>query len=86
MEIAVIMIIVVGTVAAVMLPLLRRQAGEQLERPASPAPDDAALEREIGRYRAALRAGTLCRRCGTANAEGSRYCAECGRRLRVEAA
>ena len=31
---------------------------------------------------AALRAGTVCRRCGRANPSGSAFCAECGRRLR----
>jgi uncharacterized OB-fold protein len=33
------------------------------------------------RYREALRAGTLCVRCGQANPPGSAYCADCGKRL-----
>jgi hypothetical protein len=41
----------------------------------------AALESEILAYRAALRAGTVCARCGFANAEDGRFCAECGRPL-----
>lgn len=41
----------------------------------------AAVEAEISRYRVALREGTLCPRCGTANPAGSRFCGECGRRL-----
>jgi hypothetical protein len=33
------------------------------------------------RYREALRANTVCRRCGQANPAGSRYCFECGSTL-----
>jgi hypothetical protein len=43
--------------------------------------DEKALETDLRRYREALRAGTLCDRCHTPNAAGSRYCAECGRAL-----
>lgn len=42
------------------------------------APD---LEREVTRYRTALRAGTLCRKCGAANPPESRFCADCGAAL-----
>jgi hypothetical protein len=42
-----------------------------------PAPKDP-LEREVARYREALRAGTICGRCGEANPPGSRFCGECG--------
>ncbi|HLU25785.1 MAG TPA: zinc ribbon domain-containing protein [Longimicrobiales bacterium] len=45
-------------------------------------PEDP-IEREILRYRAAVRAGTVCRRCRQANPEGSRYCSECGTRIAV---
>jgi ribosomal protein L40E len=86
MEIVVILVIVIAAVAAVMLPLVKRRAGERLERPAEPPRNDEALEAEIAAYRAALRGGTLCRRCGAANPEASRYCAECGRRLTREVA
>ena len=39
------------------------------------------LRPEVDRYREALRAGTVCERCGQANAPGSRFCGECGRPL-----
>ena len=54
---------------------------------ATAAADDSAsvsgdrIEREVLRYREALRAGTLCPRCGQANPPGSVYCADCGKRL-----
>lgn len=43
-----------------------------------PPEEDDELEREVARYRLALRAGTLCSACGGANEPGSRYCGECG--------
>ena len=45
-------------------------------------PDD--VEAEVLRYRRALRAGTICRKCGEANPEGSVYCADCGSKLPLE--
>ena len=36
------------------------------------------LEREVLRYRAAVRAGTVCRKCGQANPADSAFCFECG--------
>lgn len=39
------------------------------------------LEIEVRFYREALKAGTLCARCGTANGAGSRFCGECGKPL-----
>jgi hypothetical protein len=86
MEALVIIVMVLAAVAAVIYPLLRRSGTEPLDPAGSAPPDDDALEREVARYRAALRAGTLCRRCGAAKREGSRYCAECGRRIQREAA
>jgi hypothetical protein len=45
-------------------------------------PADAAtadeLELEVQRYRAALRAGTVCNKCGQANPAESRFCFDCG--------
>jgi hypothetical protein len=41
----------------------------------------AEIEAEVLRYRDALRAGTICTRCGQANPAGSRFCGECGRAL-----
>lgn len=50
--------------------------------PQSPEPaDEDRLEAEVARYRAALRAGTICRKCGEANAPESRFCADCGAAL-----
>jgi hypothetical protein len=47
-----------------------------------PEPSDASpakgLERDVARYRQALRAGTLCGKCGEANPPGSRFCGDCG--------
>jgi ribosomal protein L40E len=42
------------------------------------------LEAEIARYREALVAGTLCRKCGAANGTDARFCVECGAKLPVE--
>lgn len=39
------------------------------------------VEFEIRRYRAAVRAGTVCRKCGQANPADSAFCFECGARL-----
>jgi hypothetical protein len=39
------------------------------------------IELEIQRYRTALRAGTLCSKCGQANPSDSRFCFECGAAL-----
>jgi hypothetical protein len=83
METMLVMLLAAGAVAFVLYPIVRgggaaapsagRWAGEPL--------DQAALAAEIDRYRAAIRAGSACRRCSTANPPGSRFCAECGRRL-----
>lgn len=43
--------------------------------------DADALDADVARYREALRAGTVCRRCRAANPAGSRYCSECGQEL-----
>ncbi|HSJ25117.1 MAG TPA: zinc ribbon domain-containing protein [Longimicrobiales bacterium] len=50
----------------------------------SPAAPDAGVddvELEVQRYRAALRAGTLCRKCGQANPADSKFCFDCGAAL-----
>jgi ribosomal protein L40E len=39
------------------------------------------IELEVQRYRTALRAGTICRKCGQANPADSAFCFECGERL-----
>ncbi|HEX6938466.1 MAG TPA: zinc ribbon domain-containing protein [Longimicrobiales bacterium] len=77
------MIVLIACVGAgvVLAPLL--PAGRTARRHAGAvAPlDDAALDREVERYREAVRAGTVCARCRFANPAGSRFCADCGRRL-----
>ena len=45
---------------------------------------DEALEAEIARLRAGLKAGTPCPACAYTNADGSRFCSACGHAL-VEA-
>lgn len=87
MEIAVALLLTMLAVGAVLYPLVRGDVGAGMREFEPPPPlDTAALEREVERYRAALRAGTLCRRCGQANLQGSRFCQDCGRRLRPAAA
>jgi hypothetical protein len=49
--------------------------------PADAGVGDDALEAEVLRYREAMRAGTVCRKCGQANPGDSAYCFECGTRL-----
>lgn len=55
------------------------------DRQAAPAGADVALddelENEVARYREAIRAGTLCSRCGEANPVDARFCRECGKAL-----
>lgn len=49
----------------------------------APSEDVAAdeLEQEVQRYRAAVRADTVCGKCGQANPADSAFCFECGERL-----
>jgi cell division septation protein DedD len=48
--------------------------------PAEAAAEDD-VEIEVQRYRAALRAGTLCSKCGQANPAESKFCFDCGAAL-----
>ena len=43
------------------------------------------IEQRILEYREALRRGTVCERCLYANPDASRFCAQCGARLRAGA-
>lgn len=82
MEIFIILLIAVAGVAAVIVPIVR--GGDTPRRAPAMGPrfsDEAALDAEVERYRAALRAGTLCGRCRFANPGGSNFCADCGRPL-----
>ena len=45
---------------------------------------DLRIEERIAEYRQALRRRTVCERCLYANAQSSRFCAECGRALAAE--
>jgi hypothetical protein len=70
-------LVVIGALVAVAWPLLRRD-------PLDPAAlDDAALERRITTYRAALRAGTVCDRCLRENPVNAKFCLECGQVLQA---
>jgi len=83
MDILIILVLVAAGIGAITLPLLRgRGRGRRALTTGTILTDDQAIEREIERYRIALRSGTLCRICHFANPEGSSYCADCGRRLR----
>jgi len=55
----------------------REGAAGQVAQTPSPATEDE-LELEVQRYRAALRAGTVCNKCGQANPAESRFCFDCG--------
>ena len=97
MEMLIIGLIALLSFTAVLVPLMRRRSGAGDEHefegdlpakaasPAAPAgggaPVSDAIEAEILRYRAAVRAGSVCRKCGQANPAGSAYCYECGSRL-----
>lgn len=91
MDVVVIAVIAVVVVAAVAWPVLRGgptsdphldpdpSVLEATDAKSAGAIGSPELEREILQYREALRAGTLCARCMTANPAGSRFCAQCGK-------
>jgi hypothetical protein len=94
MELVLVLLLGIAAVSAVFYPLVRRGSADPVTSPSArgraaggtaPQEDDQAfhsrLEAEVARYRQAIRAGALCRRCHEANPRGSRFCAECGRRL-----
>ena len=85
MEVIILGLLAMVVAVLVLSPLFRPSwAGYDWEGrgPGEPASGiDPGIRQEVDRYRAALRAGTLCDRCGQANAEGSRFCGECGRPL-----
>ncbi len=65
-------VMVLGALAAVAWPLLRRDS-------ADPAfLDDTALEQRINAYRAALNNRTVCHRCLRDNPANAKFCMECG--------
>lgn len=85
MEILIVLLIAAAGVAAIILPLAR--GGTTPRQATTTGPhfaDDAAIDAEVERYRAALRAGTLCGRCRYPNPDASNFCADCGRPLGSE--
>jgi len=91
MEMAVVILVALVAFGAVVWPLFRTRDeawDPHLEDDPGPATGEAALDRtlraEIDSYREALRAGAVCARCATANANGSRFCAACGFRLETD--
>jgi hypothetical protein len=71
-------LVVIGALAAVAWPLLRRDRTDPVFL------DDAALEQRITSYRTALKNGTVCPRCLRDNPDNARFCLECGRALSDE--
>ncbi len=87
MEIAVLILGGLAVGGLVLLPMLRAQTPVNYDWDGSAAgarreERRVEVESEVQRYRVALRAGTICTRCGQANPPGSRFCGECGRPLR----
>ncbi len=94
MESVLIVLIGLLAAAAVAYPLVRGTGGssdphldpdpsliEATDAKSAGAVASPDIEREVTRYREALRAGTVCARCKAANATASRFCAECGAAL-----
>lgn len=75
MEIAAGVLVALIAMALVTYPLF-------VARPADRTfASDGEIRNEVERYRAAIKAKTLCDHCLTANPAGSAYCSECGRSL-----
>lgn len=82
----VVLIVAGAVVASALYPLMRASrisSGPEGVGPGGARGDDD-LEAEVSPYRAAVRAGTLCSKCGRANPAGSKYCLECGTKLEGE--
>jgi hypothetical protein len=92
MEIAVLVIIAVAAAVAVLQPIVQPPPPGDVDFDGVPATPEAqraaadALEPELSRYREAVRAGTVCSRCGQANPVDSQFCFECGRPLGTHSA
>jgi hypothetical protein len=95
MESLLIIVIGLAAAAAVAYPLVRSTNGasdphldpdpsivEATDARSAGAVGAPEVEREIMRYREAVRAGTVCGRCRAANREGSRFCSDCGQPLK----
>jgi hypothetical protein len=77
-QIVVVGLIVLAVVAFIVWPMLGRKRAPTA---AAPVVDVDRIESRINDYRAALRRKAVCDSCLFANAEGARFCAECGTRL-----
>lgn len=94
MESLLIILIGLAAAAAVAYPLVRTTNSgsdphidpdpsvvEATDARSAGAVGSPEVEREVMRYREAVRAGTVCGRCRAANRAGSRFCSECGQQL-----
>lgn len=77
MEAAIIITLALVAFALIIVPIVRGAGGATDSMSLEP------VEQQIERYRTALRADTLCGKCGQANPAASRYCYDCGRPLAV---
>jgi hypothetical protein len=74
-EVAIVVAVITVAFGVVVYPLIRRSPGELAQL------SEEALDEQVARYREAIRRGTLCDRCLTANPPGSRFCSDCGKLL-----
>lgn len=74
----IIIAIALAVVAFIVWPMLDRKRGAGAD---AGKVDLDRVEQRIQEYRAALRRRTVCETCLYANADGSRFCADCGARL-----
>jgi hypothetical protein len=75
MEIAAGVLVALLAVLLVAYPLFAKKSADRT------FDDDGEVAQEVNRYRAAIKAKTLCDYCLTANAARSNYCSDCGRPL-----
>ena len=78
-----------GEISREALAALREVETESEDRGGGTAPPVAGgaedLEAEIAAVREGLHKGTTCQTCGQVNADGSRFCANCGAQLKAAA-
>lgn len=75
MEAAIIITLAIVAFALIIIPIVRGAGGATDSMSAEP------VEQQVERYRAAVRADTICSKCGQANPPASRFCYDCGRPL-----
>ena len=79
MQYILIAVIVISALAVVIYPLIRRKPDSYADM------SDEAIERQIGIYRDAIEAGTVCEHCTFANVSGAKFCQDCGKPIGAEA-